>query len=506
MRIELEKGHPLLRGLPRGSDPSTNRSFSTPTKMTRSDSGRTVVRRTMTKMIMMRPCRSSIAPLSSSSAPSSSSSSSSLSLPSSSSLTLLSLLLTWTVSNNAAFVSAGFVGAGPQSIVNNRYGRRQSTMLSPTWHRSGKTINDNDNKRIFRESNSEYDGYGDGSDSNSEWQLGFVYDDFDWLRRSNAYHKADEHLRQVQTREELDWFARTRRPLFDHLIYNVNKVVVAALVLVRAQRYCYRQTSNLTGIAMSVLERVSSVHFWGLVMAMPMVLWLRKRMSLGPPPPMPEELVPHKDNAFMTEVTYLFDWEEPSTSCRDHVLCLLENMLSCTAVSALSMIPFISLTSTTLLSSKGITGPLAGRVCWPWVRLCNRLGLLAALHQFPKLLFQSRRQYQARPLDKHSTSLLQYTKWLLWTTPLAIAYDLSCILTMWPRSVPQFVIRMVSLSFAHKLMEGPAGKYQSLKRIRTFLFVMQFGVLLQMDSAVVRPIARVGLTRPVLLGLLAILR
>jgi hypothetical protein len=201
----------------------------------------------------------------------------------------------------------------------------------------------------------------------------------------------------------LDNFAAQRRPIR----HDVQTFVLGPLALA----WIMTLTKNVRLTA--ILQRGLDVQFWSTVVAAPIVWLLVKRRS--PFVPMPEELE-RIDPEYRHFVTHLVDWEDSRTSCRDYVLTLLENWTSSVAATALLGI--------WLLCTKQRHAP----VPLAMVQLLTRLGAIASLHQFPKLLYDLRRQ--PRPLDWHTFMMQRLTRFVLSVTPIAIASDLSKLLAI----------------------------------------------------------------------------
>jgi hypothetical protein len=251
-----------------------------------------------------------------------------------------------------------------------------------------------------------------------EWKVGNVYDDLDRLQQEIAISQAEQHLRQVEDRERLDTFAAQRRPIQR----DVRRFLLAPLFL----------SVCLTLVKRSHLARfnhfVFNLHFYMTVVAAPMVLLLEKCRSLPPPPPPPKELTGLDPDYYRFVVT---DWEDPKTSCRDHVLCLLENWTSAVVGPALLICIYYLLPRTV---NSCVKLAIAAS------QLITRLGAIAALNQYPKLLFQLRRRHQPRPMDRYTMRLQQLTRLALVAAPFGVASDLAQVMNQLPsRLVASFL-------------------------------------------------------------------
>ena len=296
------------------------------------------------------------------------------------------------------------------------------------------------------------------------WKVGNVYDDLDQLQREISISQADQHLRQVEDRERLDTFAAQRRPIQR----DVRRFILAPLAL-SLLLTLMSKSPQTQAMARSFIF-LFNVQFWFVVVAAPIILLLAKQRSLPPSPPLPTELKGLDPDYYRFIVT---DWEDPKKSCRDHVLCLLENWTSAVAGPALFGCLYCLLPRTAYAS----TGLAAAQ-------LITRLGMLAALYQYPMLLYQLRRHRQPRPMDRYTVRLQELTWLALTLAPLGIASDLSKIMARIP---PRLLTSMGGFAMAiflkYQIRRGSHARpltrkssfYQSLLKIG--LSVVQLGAL-----------------------------
>lgn len=267
-----------------------------------------------------------------------------------------------------------------------------------------------------------------------KWKVGNVYEDLDRLQREITISNAEQHLRQVQDRERLDTFATNRRPIHG----DVRQFVVAPLIL----SLCVSMLSKFsrTTWLSQVFTSFFDLHLI-LIMVAPMLLLVAKRKSLPPPLPRPLELKGLDSEYYRFVVT---DWEDPKTSCRDVVLCLLENWTSAVVGPAILYILLPLFKSST-------TRGVSVATC----QLITRLGAIAALHQYPKLLYQLQRRHQPRPMDRYTMRLQQLVWLALSLAPLGIASDLT---KLWSQLSAKLVALLISLGLIpyakHRLIRG----------------------------------------------------
>ena len=273
-----------------------------------------------------------------------------------------------------------------------------------------------------------------------EWQAGNVYGDLDRLRRTIAIHNADEHLRQVRVRQELDHFAASRRPLLKDVLRWVALPTTVALFLSRIPMK--HQTNNLVGVVTRGFAACYNLQFWWALVVSPIMLLAAKRRALPPPEPIPDEFAPYVNNVFFDEIQQLIDWEDTRTSCKDSVLVLLEYWVS-SVIGALLLQSYLLLPHVPKPSMESLIG----------TRFLTRLGVVAAVHQYPKTLFELQRQ--CHPLDRFSTRLQGLTNSLLATTPFLMSYDLSLAIRHLPKAFVGFGLLMALLSVTHQICDNP---------------------------------------------------
>jgi hypothetical protein len=254
-------------------------------------------------------------------------------------------------------------------------------------------------------------------DENDEgaWAVGNVYEDLDQLERAINFENAEQNLKQAERMEMLQHFARARRPLFP----DVTKFVLAPLGLALVLRLFHQY--SITRLLAKLITKVSDGHFWTFVVTAPMLLLVAKRIARPPPEPMPDELE-GLDPEYLPFI--MTDWENPETSCRDYVLCLLEfwtsaivGMAITGALQLFMRFPNNSLTRTWFHSAQ----------------LLTRVAALASLHQYPRQLFQLQRSQQPRPVGLFPTLMQYLVRSVTVVAPVAIASDLSKVLCYMPR-------------------------------------------------------------------------
>jgi hypothetical protein len=278
----------------------------------------------------------------------------------------------------------------------------------------------------------------DNDYDDDDWNVGNVYNDLDLLKREIAKSNAEQHLRQVEDRERLDTFAQNRHPLHR----NVRRFVLLPLLLSIVLSIMTTSSSRF-GILSRIFTGIFDFHFMVIMVAAPMLLLMAKRNSMPPPPPLPTELRGLDPEYYRFVVT---DWQDPKTSCSNVVLCLLENWTSAVigpAIALSCLLPFAR-------KGKGIMLTMMA-IC----QFITRLGAIAALHQYPKLLYQLRRFHQPRPLDRFTMRLQQLVGLALSLAPLGVASDLSKVWSQLPFKLVASFVSVGLIPYAkHRLIRG----------------------------------------------------
>jgi hypothetical protein len=267
--------------------------------------------------------------------------------------------------------------------------------------------------------------------------VGNVYDDLQRLEQAIAMANAEQNLLAQERLELLDNFAAQRRLLFPDLVRHVLLPLtvsfgISSLLWLSSSRrhqvgWLFQNNNNkvLTRIVWTTWD----VLFWTVGVMAPLFLLVAKKLTTTTPssqqsPPLDLKRLDPQYVRFLTTT----DWENPRTSCRDYVLTLLEWWIS----SVMGMALF-GIMSTLLRSSPFVAGGHA--MISPFsssrqhqhlmvvAQLATRIGMVASLHQFPKLIYQIQRPSQPRPMELYPTLLQPLIKFLTRTLPWAVVVD-----------------------------------------------------------------------------------
>lgn len=265
------------------------------------------------------------------------------------------------------------------------------------------------------------------------WKAGDVYQDLEQLERAITLDKADLNLQHTERMEMLQHFATARRPILSDISRYVMAPLVAALffrVLAPPTAQSMNGVLHVPFVLVWSLAGIMNLHFWTAVVAAPILLLAAKRIVQQPSEPMPEELQ-KLDPAYLGFLSTV-DYVPPERSCRDYVLFLLEYWTSAVATTAAlgilqvlvaqpwSAVPWYCRLVEAL--SKATLG-------WMGVaRLLTRVGVIAALYQNPKQVFQLRRPQQLRPKAFFPFFLERMISSMIWILPLGLATDLFQVL------------------------------------------------------------------------------
>lgn len=231
----------------------------------------------------------------------------------------------------------------------------------------------------------------------SPWSPVDVYADLDRLEKAIALSNAEADLDHKERLATLSFMAAQRRPIDRDWNRFVLRTMVVSLVLI-----LLRQSATMPGL-FRVVDSLSILHFWVFVVMSPFVFWvalLRRQPVDGPSLP---KALSGLDRAYLRLVE---DFEDPKSSCRDWVRCLVEQWMS--SVGALLLVGWFV------------------PVLWSH-RLVTRLGAWAALQHYPELWFWLVREDKPRPLTRKASVLPHVVSGLglPWSLTVDLSYGLS---------------------------------------------------------------------------------
>mmetsp|Transcript_32372 Transcript_32372/g.71102 ORF Transcript_32372/g.71102 Transcript_32372/m.71102 type:complete len:733 (-) Transcript_32372:70-2268(-) len=258
------------------------------------------------------------------------------------------------------------------------------------------------------------------------WIVGDVQKDLKLLRDAYAKSRAEDERNEIERMELLDEFARRRRPVSSALI----KYIAAPLLLaVLLKSIATMSSSETARTAVVSLLSVNAAYFWTSIVISPVLLLMQKvRCDSKLSEKFPSRPVPRWDP----------DYEDPSTSCRDHILCLLENWVSAISGSAVFGIfaaisaiqtPVIRRASATAVatSTRGFSLRIVSTLLIA-SQLITRLGALASVNQYPLLLHQLQRTQQLKPVDRFQFMVSPRVENIMNTLPIGIALDAAALM------------------------------------------------------------------------------
>lgn len=235
-----------------------------------------------------------------------------------------------------------------------------------------------------------------------EWEAEDVYQDLDRLEQAINLSNAQQNLAHEERIEMMDTFAQQRRPITPDLRHFILAPFGLSLAFAALRK---SPLSRLPATAR--MDLALDVHFWSLVVIAPLLFFLLqlRRSRTTDSDDVPSELQ-GLDPAYYRFLT-TSDWENPKTSCRDYVKCLVEQWTSAVVGMALT----------------GLILPASWRL---QVQILTRIAAVAAVHQYPKLLFQLMRKQQPLPLAGRVWAMQLLLGWQV--MPWAVALDLSRLL------------------------------------------------------------------------------
>ncbi|KAL3823685.1 hypothetical protein ACHAXA_007256 [Cyclostephanos tholiformis] len=310
-----------------------------------------------------------------------------------------------------------------------------------------------------------------------KWQAVDYDSDRELLEIALTRQNAMAELMQRCRRHTLDYgFANNRRPLMQDLLRTTFRIGAWTTFLISAGGGC-RDGGGWPSYPpprgsywLGIIERLhvlvakaalsfSILHHWIVIMALPLFLLALARCDkLGPPGRALEEMWSggYKDES----PSFFYTPKQRRGKARkgggrgsnkdtgDYVLCLLENWSSVVvlpfvtgSINAL-VAAFFSISSLGGLRRNAIIatggGPVAfssfvGRggdyyVIDACVRLLTRLGAASALHQYPSLLYELRRDDMPRPLCRSTSYMRRAVRAFLDWLPLGVGSDMFSLL------------------------------------------------------------------------------
>ena len=290
------------------------------------------------------------------------------------------------------------------------------------------------------------------TDSTSKWQAGDFQSDYKILKNAIAKESAMSNLQQQQRRYILDYgFARNRRPLFRDMLKTICTIGGWTIFFItgRASERFYhlskvwehmRWFQKIHIAATQFLVNFSYLHHWmvGMIFPLCMLAW-GKSGQFPSARTLEEYFKPKGPESEAPKFFYTSDLAKKRSKDKDvgdYVLCLTENWSSAIILSFVAAMcsGLLRLSKRTKIAglinsdSQLLISPLfliVPALC----RLFTRLGAAAAIHQYPSLLFELRRNDQPRPLCRPTVYMQRgvssFLKWL----PIGVASDLAVMMS-----------------------------------------------------------------------------
>lgn len=282
--------------------------------------------------------------------------------------------------------------------------------------------------------------------STNKWQAGNFQNDYKILKIAMAKQSAMSNLQQQQRRYILDHgFARNRRPLLQDMLkaiciiggWTIFFITGGASERLHQVLKVWEHTSWLNKIHIAtthLLVNMSHLHYWmvGMIFPLYMLAWAKSGRCTSARI-LEEYFKPKGPLSDAPKFFYTSDLAKKRSKDKDvgdYVLCLAENWSSAIIPSfAVS----VSLGLLRLSKSRKIPGvvnsaPLA-LLPLALCRLLTRLGAAAAIHQYPSLLFELRRNDQPQPLCRPTAYMQRgvstFLKWLR----IGVASDLAVMMS-----------------------------------------------------------------------------
>lgn len=313
--------------------------------------------------------------------------------------------------------------------------------------------------------------------SKHKWKADNFQNDYRLLKTAIARQNAIPNLQQQQRKYMLDGFARNRRPLIRDVIWNVGRIAAWAVFLIAGSDAAisggivsWRRKLHIASAKAILVMTV--LHHWIIGMVLPLFLltWAKRydkstnnthvnrdeqmtastkrRRILNPLKRIGkygssartlEEFTKSNANEATSGPLFFYSSQLSNKSLhskdtKDFSLCLLENWSSAVIGSFIwgAMSILVSLGKMRRLSvsvgemcSQSMTSSLQSTPTI--VRFVTRIGAAAALHQYPSLLFELRRDDQPRPLCRPTTLVQCAGSVFLRYLPVCVASDVAVL-------------------------------------------------------------------------------
>lgn len=160
-----------------------------------------------------------------------------------------------------------------------------------------------------------------------DWQVGDAKRDLEVLKTAYAKSRAEDETNEIARMDLLDEYARQRKPVqtaFQR--YFAGPLLVAAIIT-----NLFLKSSPMSSFRSIIvgLLAVNAAHFWTAIVLSPIFMLASKNRSDA-------ELWEEFPVVERTYPKWHPDYEDPKSTCKDHILCLLENWVSAVCGSTIS--------------------------------------------------------------------------------------------------------------------------------------------------------------------------
>ena len=309
------------------------------------------------------------------------------------------------------------------------------------------------------------EGVNRSSRSTPKWTAGNFERDYKILQTALAKQNSLSNLQQLQRKYTLD-HGFIRRPLFKDLFRLIVNIGSWSALLVACRRagtggwaalnqsiLLWRKVCTLISKCVTTL---TIFHYWIAVLGLPLFLLTWKKVEVESETTIsgimqqsqrrrglihiilgrfgPSALVLDayfKDPRRQTTPSFFYSKDSVRKSTKrdtkDFVLCLLENWSSAIMVSFMWSV-LVAIPSLTA-KSKCQTIAFETQLLPTLSRVITRVGAVAAVHQYPSLLFELQRKDQPHPLCRPTSIMRWAINNLLYWVPLGTSVDLAALFT-----------------------------------------------------------------------------
>ena len=244
-------------------------------------------------------------------------------------------------------------------------------------------------------------------------------------------------LRHSILKEQIDFVDQSKRLVIPDVLRYVVVPLFYAYGLFRLLG-CSGSKKGLLQVVGTSMTKATDLHFWIVVVGAPLLLNLakglqRRTKGIHPWDEIPDELKNIDPvSAEIRMIPFLYDYEDPRSSCDDTVSFLVEYWTS--VVNGLAIVSACRVLATNGLGITGFLQSNNGAMLWlSCAQFLARLAVVASVYQYPEKLYDLERSELNGPVGLFPTVMLKLVRWMMVFAPLGMIADFSKILLRLPK-------------------------------------------------------------------------